>query len=266
MKVPNCRISCSTMPGEGMGSSRSVSTMKSTAATVTRSPRAVSMPAAVSTTVSTSFNLLVDRLLRRVLAKRSDKLPLVHHHGDGDILDLVAIADRGGLLGVQLEIRKIFLALFLAFGAVARERGSLIAGNVLLHRDIAAVAGVLRRAGFLHIAHRTLDARIRVVFRFVDLLLVGVQPRRDADLEIVERRDRGSASCAHCPAIRRRRSFPARPSCAARCPSISPPAARIGAVGVEHRHLVGRQRRDRGGDQLTDRAGAGEMCRRLPSA
>ena len=218
------------------------------------------MPAAVPMTVSTSLSCRSIDFVGGVLAERGEELALVDDHGDGQVFDLVAIADGRNLLGVELEVGKLLPPVLLALRGLAGERRGLLGRNVLLDRDITAVAGILRIAGLLDVAHRALDPGVRIIGGLADFVLVEVEPGRDADLEIIERRDRGSASCGHSPAIRRLTTFSSSTILCGAVSMLSPPAAST-CRWCQHRHLVGHQGRDRRGDKLTDRSRPGERAR-----
>src|SRR5581483_6392620 len=132
------------------------------------------------------LQLLVDGLGAGPLAQRGQQALPVYHHGDRQLLDLVALADGRGGLGADLVVRQLLAPLVGALRLVARRGGGLLGRNVLLDADGVAGVAVLLVARLLDDAHRSLDAGIGIECRLVDLPLVRVEARGDADLEIVE--------------------------------------------------------------------------------
>ena len=126
----------STAPARAPGRSAA----NSTAATVMRSPRLASMPAADATRRSTSFSCLSTASGAGVLAQRRQQPLAVDHHGDGQALDLVALADGRGGLGAHLVVGELLATLVGALRLVAAELVRRLLGrDVLLDADGGAV-------------------------------------------------------------------------------------------------------------------------------
>ena len=127
--LPSCPSSCSTMPGEPTGSSGWPPCRKSTAETVMWSPRLASMPAARVDQALDLLQLLVDGLRPGAVAERRQQPLAVDHHGDGQLVDLVALADGRGGLGADLVVGELLAALVGALRLVAGGGAACSAGT-----------------------------------------------------------------------------------------------------------------------------------------
>ena len=253
--APRCR-------GRAAGSSGWPFGRNSTAATVMRSPRLASMPAADPTRRSTSFSCLSIASGVGALAQRRQQPLAVDHHGDGQALDLVAFADGRDGLGAHLVVGELLAALVLLLRLVAARRCAACSAGMFCSTPTAVPVALLFCELPVSLTTRTERSTLRfgIEVGLVGLPLVGVEPRGDADLEVVEAeigRQRladvvlqllgrwSSPGSASWPAwrwrYRRRRQGWCR-----RC---------------SDRHLVDGHARDRGGDQMADGLRAEESRR-----
>src|SRR6185436_9066785 len=121
-----------------------------------------------------------------VVAERSNKPFAIDHHGDGEALQPVALADGRGGFGADLVVGELLATLVGALRLVAAARALLLGRDILLGADGGAIGAVLLASRLLDDAHRALHARLGVVGRLVGLALVGVEAGGDADLEVAE--------------------------------------------------------------------------------
>ena len=128
----------------------------------------------------------------------------------------------------------------------------LLAGRLAVDAGRGLAGRVLRVLLLLDHPHRALDALVGVVDRLVGLGLVGVEPRRDADLEIVQAqigREGGGDLLAQ---FLRNLLFEAE-QVVGRFLEVVRAAGEQPAVDVEDGDLVGLHVGDRRGDEVADR-------------
>ena len=144
----------------------------------------------------------------------------------------------------------------LLVGGVARLLGvgrlRLVLGQVGVDAGRRLAGRVLRVLLLLDHPHRALDALIGIVDRLVGLGLVGVEPRRDADLEIVQAQI-GREGGGDLLAQFLRNLLLQAEQVVGRFLEVVRAAGEKPAVDVEDGDLVGLHVGDRGGDEVADR-------------